>query len=262
MNFLWYINCNSLENQAWFIKPFDKLADKMYCISEVSANPYEYNAAIDKYCDIILKNIEKGYDPNEKDSDGNTPLMAAAILGCPKLVKELLNIPEIKKNINLRNNSGLSALDLAIEAPEMSCLFLNPSIRNNPLEWVSFITLQSYYSFAPFSAKKPYSECVELLKKYGAEQNPIPLKTRMKNKINQLITIVLNEYNNQSDDNKKIIESIIKEAKKNLEKLEQYNEDDDFGEFCIKNLESPDKEIIEAIIEETKNCLKDDNDDF
>lgn len=48
---------------------------------------------------------------NEKDKDGNSPLMAAVKVGNYKLVKALL---EKEANINAVNNDGYNALDLAI----------------------------------------------------------------------------------------------------------------------------------------------------
>ncbi len=101
-------NCYALEHEnyqeVWHNELFEELADRIYCISDTTGSIYEYNAAIDECCDIILKNIEEGCDPNEKGYYGNTPLISASALGYPKLVEALLNIPEIRKNIDLRNN--------------------------------------------------------------------------------------------------------------------------------------------------------------
>ncbi|NGX48591.1 MAG: hypothetical protein K940chlam5_00179 [Candidatus Anoxychlamydiales bacterium] len=233
-------NCYSLElenenSEVWYNTIFDELSDRMYCISETTGNIYEFNSAIDEYCDIILKHIEEGYDPNEKDYYGWTALIYASVSGFPKLVEELLKIPLIRNNIDLRDNLGFSALDYAMHAPELSSLFLNPSLRYD-MFLVPFTKLQVYYRYASFFQKKPYSKCVDLLRKYGAKENASPLKVRMKNYINNLIASLFLEFNNQHGENdKKMIVAILEEARSNLEKLEQYKEGDDFGEFCIKN---------------------------
>ena len=56
-------------------------------------------------------------EPNKKNRDGDTALIIATRAGAVEAVAELLEHQEIIDNINLENNKGLTAFDVANEKP-------------------------------------------------------------------------------------------------------------------------------------------------
>jgi hypothetical protein len=228
---------NKNYEDIWHNEIFDELLDSIYCVSETTGYINDYNKVIEEYTDEILRKIQEGNDPNEKDESGFTILIKASAFGFPYLVEKLLEIPEIKNNIHIMDKSDLHALDHAMQAIKLSYLFLNPHLRENIFMYIPFLTEQSYYRYNSFFQYKPYRKCVELLKKNGAEENKISLKFRMESKLKSLINTLLAKCISYKldDEEKKWIFSAITEAQMNLEKLKNFKDGDDFGEFCIRN---------------------------
>lgn len=69
----------------------------------------------------MLKMAELEKLENEKDEEGNTPLHIATLYGYPKIVSTLTWDPRVK--LELENNDGLTALDIAEEDMETMASF-------------------------------------------------------------------------------------------------------------------------------------------
>ena len=54
-------------------------------------------------------------NPNQKNIEGETALMIATRIGAGEVVYRLLQDPRVRENINLENNQGLTAFDIANE---------------------------------------------------------------------------------------------------------------------------------------------------
>ena len=66
----------------------------------------------DEIVDLLLK---AGADPNLSDFKGRSPLMYSAMKGKPSVVKRLLQIESVRKNINSQDKNGNTAFLLAEE---------------------------------------------------------------------------------------------------------------------------------------------------
>jgi ankyrin repeat protein len=65
--------------------------------------------------------LAKGANPNLRDKDGNSPLIAAAQLGFPEGIAALI---EGGANVNLSNNSGETPLIIAVQRHDMGTVRL------------------------------------------------------------------------------------------------------------------------------------------
>lgn len=74
----------------------------------------------DKIVAILLEDIE--YDINEKDAEGNTPLMYTAMSGNAAALRSLLKVVmKYRLSVDLRNNKGFSAYLLAAKMGHFYC---------------------------------------------------------------------------------------------------------------------------------------------
>jgi ankyrin repeat protein len=221
------------EKQSWHDNFFNRLHNRMYCISEVGGKIERYDAALEDFRKLLLTNLDSGLDPNEPDEYGMTPLIMAAYLGYPQLVEELLKRKDVK--IDLMDKEGLSALDYAMEASRLSGLFFEPMLINNMFIVTPYVVMLSYYMHKNAKGLTPYVQCINLLKSHGAASNLIAFKERMANRIKKSI-----EFFNQSltigehDDKKEEIKEAILQLQKNLVHLQGYQENSDFGLFCAQ----------------------------
>lgn len=157
--------------------------DNIYVISETDGN-------IEKYAQSLSKNAEeftqllsnKDFDPQKEIQKGNTLLHAAAKFGLYTFIEVLLNNPNTQTYLNTPNDDGLTPLDLAKMRTEVSLLFINPSITEDPFSFVPYAVTQSFYD----GELLPYEKTIQLLESKGAKTSR-SLKASFKITLNKVL---------------------------------------------------------------------------
>ena len=152
-------------------KPHQSIADlqqRMYAIGETSGR---YSDFIDAEQNAVLeiRSYVAAGDPGalvEKNSAGDTPLMASALMGYSAVVGELLKSDRVRAAIEETNPKGMSAWIYANMAFRQAIWVCNPTVFKDPFSWVPLFVTQSYYVQ---SSENPYKKTRRLLEGAGAK---------------------------------------------------------------------------------------------
>lgn len=105
--------------------------------------------------------------PLDTDDKGRNPLMQSAAKGYEFAVAYLRLLPEVRDNIDLRDDKGLSAFGSAQLASSQTLLACHPEQEDmNPFVLVPFLVMQPYYE-----AREPYPKITRMLAQAGAAQD-------------------------------------------------------------------------------------------
>ncbi|MBB5759593.1 ankyrin repeat protein [Methylorubrum rhodinum] len=142
------------------------IQQKIYILGEVNGgNPEEWGKA-EQMAVSALREIARSSPSslNERNSNGQTPLMSAAQMGLAPIVEELLTSPDVRNNLDIKGPAGTAWQQsmLAIRQSMPSCY---PQIRN-PFVFVDIVVTQPYYL-----DRNPYPRIRQLLEDAGADHD-------------------------------------------------------------------------------------------
>jgi hypothetical protein len=154
-------------------KPHQLIIDlqrRMYVIGETSGR-FEDFATAGRLAAADVRRWVDGFQGYlvERTAAGQTPLAAAASLGCTGIVAELLRAGNVRDAIDEVDARGLSAWVHANLAFRQSLWACNPSVFENPVVWVPLAVTQTCYVQ---SAENPYRKTRRLLEEAGAKASP------------------------------------------------------------------------------------------
>jgi ankyrin repeat protein len=143
----------------------------MYVIAETTGKDEDWQSAIEHARLAIHDYVRQGGDPAdlaERDSKGMTPLIAAAYMGYPEIVGELLADKRVAAGINDTDARGRSAWVYANFALRQSAWLCNPAMAQNIFALVPLMVTLPYYLG---SDEPPYRRTRKLLESAGAKAN-------------------------------------------------------------------------------------------
>jgi len=143
------------------------LQRRMYVIGETTGRFPDFVEAETKAAKEIRTYLASG------DTDaliatnrrGQTPLIAAAFMGYPGIVAELLKSDTVRHSFDVLDQRGLSAwfsVNIALRQTMWTC---NPGVLKSPFLLVPLLVTQTYYSLSPTN---PYLVTRRLLEEAGA----------------------------------------------------------------------------------------------
>jgi len=143
------------------------LQRRMYVIGETTGRFPDFVEAERKAAKEIRTYMISG-DPEvlvAKNRRGQTPLIAAAFMGYPGIVAELLKSDTVRHSIDALDQRGLSAWLSANVALRQTMWTCNPGLLKSPFVLVPLMVTQTYYSLSPTN---PYLVTRQLLEEAGA----------------------------------------------------------------------------------------------
>lgn len=144
------------------------LNNQMYNIGETDPQLERFVAAEKKAAAEIRAYIDRGIAPNlliERNETGQTPLIAAAFMGYPNVIKELLRSNVTLSAINATNQLGLSAWVSANIGYRQAIWACQPKVFENPFVLVPIFVSRPYY----LQDDNPYHKSRDLLAAAGAK---------------------------------------------------------------------------------------------
>lgn len=139
------------------------IQQKIYTLGEVSGgNPEEWGKA-ERAAVSALREIARSAPSslNDRNANGQTPLMSAAQMGLAPIVEELLTSPDVRNNLEVKSAAG-TAWQQSMLAIRQSMLSCYPQIKN-PFVLIDIVVTQPYYL-----DRNPYSRIRRLLEAAGA----------------------------------------------------------------------------------------------
>jgi Ankyrin repeat len=190
------------------------LQQRMYAIGETSGSKTNFDGAEQNAVNEIKLYVENG-DANgliEKDKNGNTPLMVAAMMGYSNMVSELLKSTIVQKSINEKNPKGGSAWLYANMANRQAAWVCNPQVFQNIFALIPMLVTQEYYIK---STENPYKKIRNLLEKAGAGGDVKEAKEFW----NKVCLHQGDSMRDKIDSSNDILETVLMEGKASLEKF-------------------------------------------
>lgn len=190
------------------------LQQRMYAIGETSGSKINFDGAEQNAVNEIKLYVEKG-DTNgliEKDKNGNTPLMVAAMMGYSSVASELLKSSIVKNSINEKNPKGGSAWLYVNMANRQAAWVCNPQVFQNIFSLIPMLVTQEYYVK---SEENPYKKTRNLLEKAGASGDAKEAKEFW----NKVCINQGDSMRNKIDSSNDILETLLIEGKASLEKF-------------------------------------------
>lgn len=145
------------------------LRQRMYVIGETTGRYSDFIDAELMATYAIRAYVDSSTDPAalvERNESGQTPLMAAAFMGYPELVRELLKSGAVKRGIDDTNPQGISAWLYSNIAFRQALWACNPTVFNDVFRVVPLLVTQPYYLE---SSESPYKKTRSLLEDAGAK---------------------------------------------------------------------------------------------
>lgn len=205
---------SAAEEQKTPHKIISALQQRMYAIGETTGSKTNFDGAEQNAVNELKVYAENGDKKAliEKDKNGNTPLMAAALMGYSNVVSELLKSTIVRHSINEKSSKGGSAWLYANMAYRQSAWVCNPKVFQNIFALIPMLVTQEYYVKAQ---ENPYKRIRTLLEKAGASDD-----------LDQAKEFWNNTCLNQSDSTRKkidssndVLETALTEGKISLEKF-------------------------------------------
>jgi len=159
---------NAADRQRDPTAVLNSLADRIYAVGETSGNVSDMIAAEEKAADEVSQYIASGATDGllSKEKGKQSPLMAAAYMGYPKVVAALLKSDLVRNHINDADETGLTPWIAANLSMRQSLWACNPAVFDNPFKFVPLLVTQPYYLSNP---TPPYLKTRKLLEEAGAQ---------------------------------------------------------------------------------------------
>lgn len=114
--------------------------------------------------------LGKGANPNLRDNNGNSPLMAAAQIGFPEAITTLT---QAGANVNLANNGGETPLIVAVQRRDLANVRLLLAVGANP-DLADHVAGMTAYDYAKRDTRSSaIVRMIEDAKKAGTKTAPV-----------------------------------------------------------------------------------------
>ena len=194
------------------------LADRIYSISELSADQNRYQEEVEKAVTTIREYLNNGgaqADLTEPNKSGMTPLAMASYLGYTPVVEELLKHPTVVESIDGSDAKGVTPWVYSILALRQSAFACNPGIVNNPFSFVPRFVTQAFYL-----ERNPYPAARAALEAAGAKPNMATAKDQWNTLCKNQSDVTRTKVEQSDDIQATVIEAGAMELRATINKLQ------------------------------------------